>query len=159
MYCVFELGYHHGGWWVSSICCSVVYHNMSAATKWRGGPHQDPRDEHTRMLMELRSKELYETLSLDGPARDKIVEAVLERAEEEGLPRAADIIRITESVAPAQIRTLQAALDSALPLDRTNRWTDATLKKYAVQLLLRTHHTAGKALTGRIPDFPEQCSV
>ena len=149
MYCIFELGYHHGGQYVSSICCSVVYHNMSAATKWPGGPHQDPRDKHTRILMELRSKELYETLSLDRPARDSIVEAVLKRAEEDRPPSAGDIIRITESVAPAQIRTLQGALDSAVPLDRANRWADATLKKYAVQLLLRTHHTAGKALTSR----------
>ena len=132
---------------VTSICSSAVYKNMSGATGWRAEKYRDPRDAHRRILMELRSKELYDVLALDGAARQPIIEAILERLENETQKKCVDIATIAESVAPAQILTLKRALDAALPVGHNNRLSESLLRMYAAQLLLKTHHTAGKAIT------------
>ena len=147
MYCGFEFGFHHGGRVVTSVYSSCVYNNMSSATRWRGGRHRDPKDEHRRVLMEIRSKELYDTLELNEKARHLVLEAILERVVNESQDKCIDISTIAESVAPAQMLTLKRAMDTVLPLGGNNRLRETVLARYAVQLLLKTNHTPGKAIT------------
>ena len=150
MYCAFEFGFHQGGRVVTSVCSSGVYNNISAATGWRGGRHRDPRDEHRRVLMEIRSKELYDTLELNGTARHLILKEILKGVVNQSQAKCIDIPTIAESVAPAQMLTLKRAMDTTLPLGGNNRLSEAVLTKYAAQLLLKTHHTAGKAITSTV---------
>ena len=81
MYCALEFGFHQGGRIITSVCSSGVYNNISTATGWRGGRHRDPSDEHRRVILEIRSKELYNTLELDRTARHRIVKEILKAVE------------------------------------------------------------------------------
>ena len=100
--------------------------------------------------MEIRSKELYDTLDLDRTARHRILKEILKGVVNQNQSKCIDIARIAESVAPAQMLTLKRAMDTTLPLGGNNRLSEAVLTKYAAQLLLKTHHTAGKAITSTV---------
>ena len=150
MYCALEFGFHQGGRVVTSVCSSGVYNNISTATGWRGGRHRDPRDEHRRVLIEIRSKELYDTLELDRTPRHHILKEILKGVVNQNQAKCIDIPTIAESVAPAQMLMLKRAMDTALPLGGNNRLSEAMLTKYATQLLLKTHHAAGKAITSTV---------
>ena len=80
-------------------------------------------------------------------ARHLILKAVLERVVNQSQKKCVDIATIAESVAPAEMLTLKRAMDTVLPLGGYNRLSETVLARYAVQLLLKTHHTAGKAIT------------
>ena len=147
MYCALEFGFHEGRRRITSVCSSGVYNNISTATGWRGGRHRDPSDEHRRVILEIHSKELYNTLELDRTARHRIVKEILKAVVSQNQVNCSDIPTIAESVAPAQMLTLKRAMDTTLPLGGNNRLSEASLTKYAAQLLLNTHHSAGKAIT------------
>ena len=116
MYCALEFGFHEGRRMITSVCSSGVYNNISTATGWRGGRHRDPSDEHRRVILEIRSKELYNTLELDRTARHRIVKEILKAVVSQNQVNCSNIPTIAESVAPAQMLTLKRAMDTTLPL-------------------------------------------
>ena len=147
MYCGVELVYGQRAGHGSSICASGLLVSTKTAAAWSGGRHRDTSKKRERYILTVVGQDLMHALEPGWTERRERVRRVLEDVRSQPGTNPADIVDAAFRTAPQEMESLIEAMYELLSGRRGHGPSERRLKATATQLLLRTHHAAGLAIT------------
>ena len=146
-YCVLELVYGARRGIGATVCASRLLTTTAKALQWRGGAFPENGKKRERSIVSIDSPKLASTLQPGEDERRARLKVVLQLLRHDLRRAAAPVAALTHKALKPEMDLLMQFLNEVLKQRYGHRLQKQVLEAFSLQLLLRTHHAAGLALT------------